>query len=122
MCPGLLREFASDDQAAQTVERRFSRAEGNFSLLRVLPQTGRKHQIRIHLAHIGHPIVGDKLYGGDEDLYLALVEDRLTTDQRSRLLLPHHALHACSVRFLWRDRPIEFSCEPEPWFGAFAAG
>ena len=35
----------------------------NFTLLEVLPQTGRKHQIRCHLAYIHHPIVGDKLYG-----------------------------------------------------------
>src|SRR5262249_13965922 len=37
---------------------------GPSSLLCVQPYTGRKHQIRIHLAHIGHPILGDKLYGG----------------------------------------------------------
>jgi 23S rRNA pseudouridine1911/1915/1917 synthase len=53
----------------------------SFALLRVKPRTGRKHQIRIHLAHISHPIVGDKLYGGDEDLYMALVENRLTSEQ-----------------------------------------
>ena len=44
-------------------------------------------KIRIHLTHAGHPIVGDKLYGGDEDLYLALVEDRLTEQQRKTLIL-----------------------------------
>jgi 23S rRNA-/tRNA-specific pseudouridylate synthase len=94
-------------------------APSSFSLLRLIPRTGRKHQIRIHLAHLGHPIVGDKLYGGDEDLYLALVQDRLTAAQRARLILPNHALHARAIRFAWRGRSLEFSCAPEPWFADF---
>jgi 23S rRNA pseudouridine1911/1915/1917 synthase len=114
----------ADGAAAQTefrVERRFGTpvAGPTYSRLRVYPLSGRKHQIRIHLAHIGHPIVGDKIYGGDEDLYLALVEHRLTEEQRARLILPNQALHACAVRFDWRGGKVEFCCQPEQWFADF---
>jgi 23S rRNA pseudouridine1911/1915/1917 synthase len=112
-----------DGAAAQTeffVEQKFARAGSIFTLLRIIPRTGRKHQIRIHLAHIGHAIVGDKLYGGDEDLYLALVQNRLTDAQCARLIFEHQALHARAVRFNWRGRPLEFSCAPEAWFKNFA--
>ena len=100
--------------------RRFTRAEGDYSLLRVRPLTGRKHQIRIHLAHYGHPIVGDKLYGGDETLYLDFVEKRLSATRRQSLLLSNQALHASAVRWVWRERDIYLTAEPEASFAEFA--
>lgn len=103
------------------VLRRFSRDGTLFSLLRIQPHTGRKHQIRIHLAHRGHAIVGDKIYGADEDAYLALVEGRLSTVQRAALIFRNHALHARALRFEWRGQARGFSCEPERWFTDFVS-
>lgn len=113
----------SDGAAARTefaVLKTFQHDRQDFSLLAVHPLSGRKHQIRIHLAYLGHSIVGDKLYGADEQMYLALVESRLTDAQRARLILPNHALHAESVKFRWRGQDIHFHANPEPWFTAFA--
>jgi 23S rRNA pseudouridine1911/1915/1917 synthase len=115
----------ADGASAQTefsLEKRFERGGRQFSLLRIILRSGRKHQIRIHLAHLGHPIVGDKLYGGDEDLYLALVERRLTDEQRVRLMLPTHALHAGRLKFEWRGRDFNFSSLPEQAFLNFLNG
>lgn len=52
------------------------------------PVTGRQHQLRAHMAMIGHPILGDVKYGGDKDLPIAGIEPRLHLHAR-RLVLPH---------------------------------
>ncbi len=103
-------------------ERNFTRPEGAFSLVRVWLDTGRKHQIRIHLAHAGFPIVGDKIYGGDEGIYLDFVTGGLSDGQRSRLMLPYHALHAQRLWFPWDGSERLFEAPPEPWFAEFARG
>ena len=103
----------------KTKNQKLKTAPLPFTLLRVQPRTGRKHQIRIHLQHLGHPIVGDKIYGGDSDLYLALVEGRLTDEQRERLILPSHALHAGRLQFHWRERDWEFTTPPEDFLREF---
>ena len=92
-----------DGASARTdfrVVARFSRETENgrdFSLIRAAPETGRMHQIRVHLAHAGLPMVGDKLYGPDENCYLEFIETGWTPALARRLLLPRQALHATAL-------------------------
>jgi 23S rRNA pseudouridine1911/1915/1917 synthase len=69
-------------------ERHFTREGRPFSLVRAFPKTGRMHQIRVHLASSGHPIVGD------EANYLEFLGTGWTPSMAERLLLPRQALHA----------------------------
>ncbi len=83
-----------------SVVRRFTRQTTNgtqFSLLRAKPHTGRMHQIRIHAAHAGYPLVGDKIYGPTWQHYLEHIETGWTPTLEHSLLLPRHALHSASL-------------------------
>ncbi len=70
-----------------------------YSLIEAVPQTGRFHQIRATLRGLGYPVVGDKLYGPDANLYIRFARKGLSEQERSRLVLPRQALHAsaCTV-------------------------
>ena len=70
-----------------------------WSLVRAVPETGRLHQIRVHLAHLGHPVVGDKIYGPDEGCYLRFIETGWTPELARALWLDRHALHAHRLTF-----------------------
>jgi len=88
---------------------------GPISLLRCVPHTGRTHQIRVHLAHGGHPVLGDKIYGPDEGCYLDFMESGWTPRLEDLLWLPRHALHSCmlGIRFEGVDHRWESPLPPD---------
>jgi len=71
---------------------------GEYALVRCTLETGRQHQIRLHLASLGAPVVGDKLYGPDERAFARGADGELTSDDVAMLELPRHALHAARLR------------------------
>ena len=105
------------------IKNRFENEHGKFALLECEPLTGRTHQIRVHLAFSGHPIVGDKIYGPDENCYLEFIETGWTPALAAQLLIDHQALHASSLAFTVGTEEFSFSsplpddlrafCEPE---------
>jgi len=75
-----------------------------YSLLKVSPKTGRTHQIRLHLAHIGCPILCDRLYAGHAEVRLGQLLRRAarglpSRPQDSQVVLDRHALHASKIEF-----------------------
>jgi 23S rRNA pseudouridine955/2504/2580 synthase/23S rRNA pseudouridine1911/1915/1917 synthase len=96
--PATPGEPQPDDSSEWTVTR-FHRLDlaSDISLVEVLPLTGRRHQIRAVLLALGYPVVGDKLYGLDEGLFLRFAHDHLAEDDRRRLRLSRQALHASDL-------------------------
>ncbi|MEM6910487.1 MAG: RNA pseudouridine synthase [Verrucomicrobiota bacterium] len=99
---------APGGRACQTTFRvleRWNSPIGPLAAIQALPETGRMHQIRVHLSDLGHPLLGDKIYGPDETCYLDFIEKGWTSDLAKRLHHPRHALHAW--RLHWRKHRWE---------------
>ena len=71
-------------------ERTWNTRRGPLALVRC-SETGRM-QIRVHLTHLGHPILGDKIYGPSEHCYLEYIQHGWSRELEEQLVLPRHAL------------------------------
>lgn len=96
-----IRENHATSRPAETVFQVMERFRG-FAVLLVMPKTGRTHQIRVHLAHVGCPVLCDRLYSGRASITEAMlhggVDQAAGNDQQA--LLNRQALHAQKISFL----------------------
>ncbi|MEA4919733.1 MAG: RluA family pseudouridine synthase [Clostridiaceae bacterium] len=97
---GIMRCVDPNGQRAVTHYRTLH-CQNGVSLLRIELETGRTHQIRVHMAHIGHPLLGDFMYGEEIPGF-----DRV-------------ALHSGRIKISLPDREIDLETPPPPCFGRF---
>jgi RluA family pseudouridine synthase len=77
---------------------------GGVSIIEARPESGRTHQIRVHLARLGHPIICDQLYGNDAPLFLSEIKKNWRGDRfDERPLIERLALHALRLKLPARD-------------------
>ncbi len=101
--------------AYKTIHRLTHEGE-RFTWMEIRPKTGKKHQIRIHFSTLGHPVLGDKLYGPDEYLYLKLAQGQLSQSDWKRLKMRNQALHAVQLGITYKEIPLQFASLPEKEF------
>lgn len=89
-----VRQTVGDDGSAAVTEFTRLAVRDDISLVAARPKTGRLHQIRVHLAHLGHPVAGDKLYIGQGEAYLKAVRGELTQADKDALGADRQLLHA----------------------------
>ncbi len=103
------------DGAAESAltEFTFTSSSGLFSIVKAFPVTGRMHQIRVHLKYAGYPIIGDKMYGDDETIYLDYVKNGESEELIKRAGFSRCALHSYSFSFFdpFEKREIKICAE-----------
>lgn len=108
--PVIVKSEVSYDRSSQDAVTDFMPllSRNEYTLCRVEPQTGRKHQIRVHAEHQKHRIVGDKIYGPDETLYIEFIENGWTDRLAAALPIQRQALHCYRYDFEFPDGTVSF--------------
>lgn len=112
-CPVTVKSRVRSDGKGQPAITHFTplavaSGEAAITLARVRTESGRKHQIRAHAQWLGHPVIGDKIYGPDPRLFLEFIENGWTLALEERLWLPRQALHCSLIDLNAAGMPYRF--------------
>ncbi|MDO4247343.1 MAG: RluA family pseudouridine synthase [Deinococcus sp.] len=122
-----IRQAVIPDGRPAVTDFRVVERRAGHALIECYPRSGRLHQIRAHLWHLGLPMVGDKIYGRDPSAFLEFMETGQTPELTARLGLPRQALHAARIAFPWEGAQVVAEVPLAPdlrayWEGLGAGG
>ena len=86
----------------------------DYVLAMAFPLTGRQHQIRVHAAFHGYPLLGEKLYNGDPGVFMRFKDGDATEEDHDLLQIPRHALHATALKLTYPKDKMTYFIAPLP--------
>lgn len=108
---GIMSWYPENSELGKDSETHFELLleKDNYVLALAFPLTGRQHQIRVHAACHGYPLLGDKLYYGDPTIFMRFKDNLATPEDHEKMQIPRQALHAVALEMTYpREELIRF--------------
>ena len=100
---GLISSYAENSPDGKDAETHFELIleKNDYVLALAFPLTGRQHQIRVHAATNGYPLLGDKLYNGDSSIFMRFKDFTASQEDHEKMQIPRQALHAAALKLTY---------------------
>jgi 23S rRNA pseudouridine1911/1915/1917 synthase len=97
---GMISWFPEDSSRGKEAETHFEllMEKNDYMLILAFPKTGRQHQIRVHASCHGFPLLGDKIYNGDPEIFIRFKDHIATNEDHHKMEIPRQALHAVAIK------------------------
>ncbi|MCM2350580.1 MAG: RluA family pseudouridine synthase [Bacteriovoracaceae bacterium] len=113
---GMMSVWPEDSEFGKESETHFELIleKDNYVLAMAFPLSGRQHQIRVHAAYNGYPLLGEKLYNGDPGIFMRFKDHVATENDHLVLEIPRHALHATALKLTYPKDKMTYFIAPLP--------
>ncbi len=113
---GIMSVWPENSSMGKEAETRFELIldQDDYVLAMAFPLTGRQHQIRVHAAENGYPLLGEKLYNGDPGVFMRFKDHKATPEDHDLLQIPRHALHATALKLSYPKEKMTYFIAPLP--------
>lgn len=113
---GLISSYPENSEDGKEAETHFELIleKDDFVLALAFPLTGRQHQIRVHAATNGYPLLGDKLYNGDSSIFMRFKDFTASQEDHEKMQIPRQALHAAALKLTYPQNEYTHFIAPLP--------